>query len=69
MSFVIMDTVLHRIEKPGAIELKNELFREMIRFKQVDERYTADELPLNTRERPPMMDIPEHRYQFYPESH
>jgi glucosyl-3-phosphoglycerate synthase len=68
MSFVIMDTFLRRIEKLGAIELKNELFREMIQFKLVDDVYTADELPLNTRERPPMIDIPEYRKKFYPES-
>lgn len=68
MSFVIMDTFLRRIEKLGVIELKNELFREMIQFKLVDDVYTADELPLNTRERPPMIDIPEYRNKFYPES-
>lgn len=68
MSFVIMDTFLKRVEKLGTIELKKALFREMIQFKLVEDRYTPDELPLNTRERPPMIDIPEYRKQFYPDA-
>ena len=68
MSFVIMDTFLRRIENLGAIELKKALFREMIQFKLVDDLYTADQLSLNTMERPPMIDIPEYCNKFYPQS-
>ena len=68
MAFVIMDTFLHRIEKMDMIHLKKDLYHEMMQYKLVNDDYRADKLTLSTRERPPMMEIPEYREKFHPDS-
>jgi glucosyl-3-phosphoglycerate synthase len=67
MAFVIMDTFLHRIEKMDMIHLKKDLYQEMMQYKLVNDDYQAEKLTLSTRERPPMMDIPEYRDKFHPD--
>ena len=66
MSFVIMETFLKRLEKLGRVELKKELFLQMIQYNLVDSNYKADILDWKALERPPIIDIPDYREKFNP---
>ena len=64
MAFVILDTFLKRIEKLDFIELKREMYNEMIQYNLVKNEYTADIMQGGGIERPPMIEIPEYRQKF-----
>ena len=64
MAFVILDTFLKRIEKLDFIELKKEMYNEMIQYNLVKNEYTADIMQSGGIERPPMIEIPEYRQKF-----
>ena len=66
MAFVIMETFLERLAKLGRVELKNELFLQMIQYNLVGDDYEADILDWKALERPPMIEIPEYREKFKP---
>ncbi|MBI9084454.1 MAG: glucosyl-3-phosphoglycerate synthase [Desulfobacterales bacterium] len=65
MAFVIMATFLDRIEKQGLINLKSELFKEMIQYNLVKGAYHPDILRLTALERPPIIDNPDYRRKFH----
>ena len=64
MAFVILDTFFKRIQKLEFIELKKDLYNEMIQYKLVKEKYQADIMQIGGIERPPMIEIPEYRRKF-----
>lgn len=64
MAFAILKTFIHRKRRLGIIDLKYELFDEMIQYNLVSDRYEADILKIETHERPPIIEIPEYREKF-----
>ena len=64
MSFVILKTFINRKIRLGLIDLKDELFDEMIQYNLVNEKYQADILKIEGHERPPIIEIPEYREKF-----
>jgi len=64
MAFAILKTFIHRKLRLGIIDLKYELFDEMIQYNLVSDRYEPDILKIETHERPPMIEIPEYREKF-----
>jgi len=64
MAFVIMMTFINRQKKLGLIDIKNDLFNEMIQYNLVRDQYKSDILKVKGHERPPMLEIPEYREKF-----
>lgn len=64
MAFVILKTFLQRIEKLELIDLKKDIFSEMIQYNLVKNKIKPDKLKIEDFERPPMETIPEYREKF-----
>ena len=64
MAFVIMMTFIKRQQKLGLIDIKNDLFNEMIQYNLVRNEYKSDIFKIEGHERPPMIEIPEYREKF-----
>lgn len=64
MAFVIMMTFINRQKKLGLVDLKNDLFREMIQYNLVKNEYHPDIFKVEGHERPPIIEIPEYRHKF-----
>jgi glucosyl-3-phosphoglycerate synthase len=64
MAFAILKTFINRKRRLGIIDLKYELFDEMIQSNLVNDQYEPDILKIETHERPPMIEIPEYREKF-----
>jgi glucosyl-3-phosphoglycerate synthase len=64
MAFAILKTFINRKRRLGIIDLKYELFDEMIQYNLVNDQYEPDILKIETHERPPMIEIPEYREKF-----
>ncbi len=64
MAFVILKTFINRKIRLGLIDLKDELFDEMIQYNLVNDRYEPDIIKLEAHERPPIIEIPEYRRKF-----
>jgi len=64
MAFVIMMTFIKRQQKLGLIDIKNDLFNEMIQYNLVRNEYKSDIFKIEGHERPPMIEIPEYRDKF-----
>ena len=64
MSFVILKTFLSRLAKIEKIDLKAEMFNEMIQYQLIRDRYEPNLLEMKGHERPPMESIPEYRKKF-----
>lgn len=64
MAFVIMMTFINRQKKLGLVDLKNDLFREMIQYNLVKNEYHPDIFKVEGHERPPIIEIPEYRDKF-----
>jgi len=64
MAFVILKTFFSRIEKLGEIELRNALYKEMIQYKRLQDRYQPEIYHIEGHERPPMITIDEYRAKF-----
>lgn len=67
MSFAILKTFFDRIEKANIIDLKEEIFNDIIQYDLVKNEYHADIMRFDGLERPPIIDIPEYREKFNPE--
>jgi len=65
MSFSIMKTFLKRIEKLGKIEIKEQIFNQMIQYNLVGDDYNPDFYNIEGIERPPMIEIDKYREKFY----
>ncbi len=64
MAFVILKTFINRKIRLGLIDLKEELFDEMIQYNLVNEEYQADIFKIEGHERPPIIEIPQYREKF-----
>jgi len=64
MAFAILKTFIHRKMRLGIIDLKYELFDEMIQYNLVNNRYQPDISKIETHERPPIIEIPEYCEKF-----
>ncbi|MBT8368518.1 MAG: glucosyl-3-phosphoglycerate synthase [Deltaproteobacteria bacterium] len=64
MSFAIIKTFINRQKRSGLIDLKEELFDEIIQYNLVDNTYQPDNFKIKGLERPPMITIPEYREKF-----
>ena len=64
MSFAILKTFINRKIRLGLIDLKEELFDEMIQYNLVKEEYQANISKIEGHERPPIIEIPEYREKF-----
>ena len=64
MSFSILQTFFRRIEKLGRIDMKKQLFHEMIQYNLIRNEYEPDVYKVEGVERPPMIEIPEYCEKF-----
>ena len=64
MSFAIIKTFINRQKRSGLIELKEELFDEIIQYNLVDNTYQSNNWKIKGFERPPMISIPEYCEKF-----
>ena len=64
MSFVVLKTFLKRLENLGLIELKKDIYDEIIQYQLVKGDITPDVLKMVGIERPPMVSIPEYQAKF-----
>ena len=64
MSFAILKTFINRQKKLGLIDLKNNLFDEIIQYNLVENQYRPDIMKIVGLERPPMIEIPEYCEKF-----
>jgi glucosyl-3-phosphoglycerate synthase len=64
MSFAILKTFISRQKKLGLIELREEVFNDMIQYNLVDNQYQPDIFSIVEYERPPMIEIPEYCDKF-----
>ena len=66
MSFVVIKTFLKRLENLGLIELKKDIYDEIIQYRLVKDDITPEVLKMVGIERPPIISIPEYRDKFGP---
>jgi glucosyl-3-phosphoglycerate synthase len=64
MAFAILKTFINRQKRSGLIELKEDLFDEIIQYNLVDNEYQPEALQIKGLERPPMITIPEYCKKF-----
>ncbi|MDM8535315.1 glucosyl-3-phosphoglycerate synthase [Desulfobacterales bacterium HSG17] len=64
MGFAIMTTFLNRMKNRGLINLKKELYTEMIQFKLIKNQYEPEMFQMPEQERPPILEVPEYRDKF-----
>jgi len=64
MAFVILMTFINRKRKLGLIDLKKDLFNEMIQYNLVKNEYKPDIFKIEGHERPPIIEIPAYREKF-----
>ncbi len=64
MAFTILKTFINRKIRLGLIDLKDELFDEMIQYNLVNNKYQPDIFKIEDHERPPIIEIPEYREKF-----
>ena len=64
MAFVIMKTFLSRLAKCGKIDLKVDMYNEMIQYRLMRDRYEPNIQEMKGLERPPMEKIPDYRKKF-----
>jgi glucosyl-3-phosphoglycerate synthase len=60
MAFVIIKTFLNRVQKLGRVDIKQEIFDEMIQYTRVGDRLQPQVHVLQQHERQPMVQIPEY---------
>ena len=66
MSFAILKTFINRQKKLGLIEMKNNLFDDIIQYNLVENEYQPAISKIAGLERPPMIEIPEYCEKFKP---
>ncbi len=64
MSFIILKTFINRKVKLGMIDLKENMYDEMIQYNLVGTQYQPDTIRMAGLERPPMITIPQYREKF-----
>lgn len=64
MAFVILKTFLHRIEKLGLVDIKQDLFHQMIQYSLVRNEVKPNLFALERLERPAIVEIEKYREKF-----
>jgi glucosyl-3-phosphoglycerate synthase len=64
MAFVIIKTFLNRVQKLNRVDIKQEIFDEMIQYSLARDRLQAEMHVLEQHERPPIIQIPEYLEKF-----
>jgi glucosyl-3-phosphoglycerate synthase len=64
MAFAILKTFIHRQMQLGLIDIKKEMFDEMIQYNLVQDQFAADIVCIKGHERPPIIEIPEYLKKF-----
>ena len=64
MAFVILMTFINRKRKLGIIDLKKDIYNEMIQYSLVKNEYKPDIFKIEGHERPPIIEVPEYREKF-----
>ncbi|MFC1885606.1 glucosyl-3-phosphoglycerate synthase [Thermodesulfobacteriota bacterium] len=64
MSFAILKTFFKRIEKLGLIDIKKELYKKMIQYNLVLDKFKPDLFEVGDIERQPMAEVAEYREKF-----
>jgi len=64
MAFVILMTFINRKSKLGIIDLKEDIYNEMIQYNLIKNEYKPDILKIEGHERPPIIEISEYRKKF-----
>lgn len=64
MAFVILKTFINRKIRLGLIDLKDDLYDEMIQYNLVRDQYEPDIFKIEGYERPPIIEIPDYREKF-----
>ena len=64
MAFAILKTFINRKIRLGLIDLRDDLFDEMIQYNLVNNKYQPDLFKIEDHERPPIIEIPEYREKF-----
>ncbi len=64
MSFGILQTMFRRLEKQGMLDLKHELYNQMIQHKVVNGKYEPNIFDIREQERPPIIEVPEYQKKF-----
>ena len=64
MAFAILKTFINRQKRSGMIDLKEDLFDEIIQYNLVDNEYQPEARQIIGLERPPMITIPEYCEKF-----
>ena len=64
MSFAILKTFINRQKRSGLIDLKYDLFDEIIQYNLVNNSYQPKMMKIKGLERPPMIEIPEYCEKF-----
>ena len=64
MAFVILKTFINRKIRLGLINLKDDLYEEMIQYNLVHDQYQPEIFKLEGHERPPIIEIPDYREKF-----
>ena len=64
MAFVIIKTFLNRVQKLKRVDIKQEIFDEMIQYSLVRDMLQPEMHVLEQHERPPMIQIPEYLEKF-----
>ena len=64
MAFVILKTFINRKIRLGLINLKDDLYEEMIQYNLVHDQYQPEIFKLEGHERPPIIEISDYREKF-----
>jgi len=64
MAFAILKTFINRQKRSGLIDLKEDLYDEIIQYNLVDTEYQPESRQIKGLERPPMITIPEYCKKF-----
>ena len=64
MAFVILKTFWNRLEQLDMVDIKRDLYDEMIQYKMIKDGYQPDIYKIQGQERPPIIEIPAYRERF-----
>lgn len=64
MSFGILQTFFSRVQKLGMMDIRKKLFKQMIQYNRIEDRYKPELFDIASPERPPMITIPAYRKKF-----
>ena len=64
MAFVILKTFCNRLERLGMVDIKRNLYNEMIQYHMIKDGYQPDIYKIQGKERPPIIEIPAYQERF-----